>query len=550
MSESLVARRRPSARTVLVVAGILAVAVVLRFWKLRWGLRDGMAFVDELQMWPSYLTAFVPLRPTSFLREDSPAALLYPAFYGFLSGGAVAVTHALGMIPAPTANVFPALYVARIVAASASLLNVALIGLLAWRVATPRAGLIAAALAAVVPVEAMQAHYVSVDPLLGLCTTLALLFACELARSGKLLAAVAAGAGAGLSFSAKYTGLVTFGTCGWAILEVCARERSVVPLLRLLPAAIAGFLVFVLFACPPCVLQSDLMFRAIRGLSNISSSSYLAFWNVQLVPTLGWYGRPYVYQLVAGLPFGFGWPLYLTILAGVVAAVRRHDVADRVLLVTLAAYFLSVGMSFVVEATRYYIPMVPIVLVFVARMLDGLRAPRVRTAVLAVVWAYTAVFTLTQVQRYSFAQQMGLASWVKEALPAPAAGTKHRVAYPQGLDPYYGLRQPLIWAGMTPVAAPSGRWLDDRPEVFVMPELTAVRLKRDDPGSPDTEQLARLESGATGYKPVATWRSHYLQSGFYTWLDPAFTGDYAQGEIGFTVYLRPDLMRPGLAGAS
>ena len=83
-----------------------------------------------------------------------------------------------------------------------------------------------------------------------------------------------------------------------------------------------------------------------------------------------------------------------------------------------------------------------------------------------------------------------------------------------------------------------------------MPELTAVRLKRDDPGSPDTEQLARLESGATGYKPVATWRSHYLQSGFYTWLDPAFTGDYAQGEIGFTVYLRPDLMRPGLAGAS
>jgi hypothetical protein len=283
------------------------------------------------------------------------------------------------------------------------------------------------------------------------------------------------------------------------------------------------------------------MFRAVGGLSSISSASYLAFWNVQLVPTLGWYGRPYLYQLVAGLPFGFGWPLYLTALAGVVAAVRRRDVADRVLLVTLAAYFLSIGMSFVVEATRYYIPMVPIVLVLVARMVDGLRAPRLRTGLVVAVWAYTALFTLTQVQRYSFAQQMRLASWVKEALPAPAPGTKHRVAYPQGLDPYYGLRQPVIWAGMTPVAAPSGRWLDDRPEVFVMPELTAIRLKRDAPDSADARALAALESGATGYEPVATWRSHYLQSRFYTWLDPAFAGDYAQGEIGFTVYLRPDL---------
>ena len=542
-----VAEARPAsrARLGLLLAAIFVVAVVLRFWKLRWGLRDGMAFVDELQMWPSYLGAFVPFRWSSFLRADSPAALLYPSFHGFLSGGAVAVAHALGLVPAPSANVFPALYVARLVAAAASLANVALIGVLAWRLATPRAGLIAAALAAVVPVEAMQAHYVSVDPLLGLCTTLALLCACELARRGTVPLALAAGGAAGLAFGAKYTGLVTFGACGWAILEVCARERSVVPLLRLLPAAVAGFALLVFLACPPCVLQSELMFRAIGGLSSISSASYLAFWNVQLVPTLGWYGRPYVYQLVAGLPFGFGWPLYLAALAGVVAALRRRDVADRVLLVTLAAYFLSIGMSFVVEATRYYIPMVPIVIVLVARMVDGLRAPRLRTGLVVAVWAYTALFTLTQVQRYSFAQQMRLASWVKEALPAPAPGTKHRVAYPQGLDPYYGLRQPVIWAGMTPVAAPSGRWLDDRPEVFVMPELTAIRLKRDAPGSTDAQALAALESGASGYRPVATWRSHYLQSGFYTWLDPAFAGDYAQGEIGFTVYLRPDL-----AGAS
>ena len=395
---------------------------------------------------------------------------------------------------------------------------------------------------AVVPVEAMQAHYASVDPLLGACTTLALLLACGLVLSGSAWAALAAGGAAGLAFSAKYTGLVTLGTCGWAVLEVCLHERSPRPLLRLLPPLLIGFLAFVALACPPCVLQSALMFRAIEGLSHISSTGYLAFWNVQLVPTLGWYGRPYVYQLVAGMPFAFGWPLYLSCLGGVVWALRRHRPIDRVLLVTLAAYFLSIGMSFVLEAPRYYMPVVPILIVFAARMLDELRAPRLRVAIFACVWLYAAALTVSQVARYSFSQQKDLAHWLTTVLPPRAPGApKARVAYPQGVDPYYGLRQPVIWAGLTPLPAPTGHWLDQRPEVFVMPELTAVRFRRDVPDSAEARALAELASGATGYRPVRTWHSRYLQSDFYTWLDPVFVGDYAQGSIGFTAYLRDDL---------
>jgi len=535
-------RRMRPALVALAAVAIALVAVVLRIWKLRWGLRHGMAFTDELQMWPSYLSAFLPPRPESFLRGDGPAALLYPAFYGLLSGAAVAVAHAAGLVPTPGEDVFAALYVARLVAAAASLANVALVGVLAWRLASPRAGLVAAALMAVVPVESMQAHYVSVDPLLGACTTLALLLACTLATRGTVAIALAAGAAAGLAFSAKYTGLVTFGACGWAILEVCTRERSIVPLLRLLPATVAGFLVFVALACPPCVLQSELMFHAMEGLSHISSASYLAFWNVHLVPTLGWYGRPYLYQLVAGLPFALGWPLYLATLAGVGRALVRLDASDRVLLVTLGATFLSVGMSFVVEASRYYLPMVPILIVLTARLLDEMRARRVALAIFAAVWLYGGALTLSQVARYSYAQQMEVANFVKSTLPAWTPGApRPRVAYPQGLDPYYGLRQPIVWAGLTPLAAPAGRWFDERPEAFVVPELTAVRWKRDAPDGPDARALAQLERGETEYRPVRTWRSRYLQSDLYTWLDPAFVGDYAQGEIGFTVYLRADL---------
>ena len=530
-------------RRVLVAAAlgaIVAVAVVVRVWKLRWGLRSGMAFTDELQLWTSYLTAFVPLRPQSFLREDSPAALLYPAFYGILSGLATAGAHAIGLIPAPRTDILSAIYVARLVSATASLLNVLLIGLLGWRIGSARTGLFAAALAAVVPVEAMQVHYASVDPLLGACVTLTLLLACELVLRASSWTALAAGGAAGLAFGAKYTGLIVFGSCGWALLEVCLRERSLRPLVRMLPVAVVGFVAMLLVACPPCVLQSSFMFRAISGLSSISSTAYLRFWDVQLLPTLGWYGKPYLYQLFAGLPFGLGWPLYFAAIAGVVSLARHARAVDRVLLVTLGVYFVSVGMTFVVEATRYYIPMVPILMVATARMLDGLSSSRLRAALFAGIWIYTAAFTLSQVERYSFNQQMEVANFVRRTVPAPAAG-RIRVAYPQGLDAYYGLRQPIIWAGLTPVAAPSGRWLEERPEAFVIPELTAVRLKRDAPDGVDAQALARIERGETEYRPVRSWRSHYLQSDLYTTLDPVFVGDYAQGEIGFTVYLRGDL---------
>src|SRR5690606_34035098 len=107
---------------VLVGLAIAVLAIAARYWRLRWGLTLGMAFTDELQMWPSYLNAFVPLRPESFLRADQPGAMIYPAFYGFLSGLAVAVAHGLGLMAAPQADVFSALYMARLVAATASTL--------------------------------------------------------------------------------------------------------------------------------------------------------------------------------------------------------------------------------------------------------------------------------------------------------------------------------------------------------------------------------------------------------------------------------------------
>ncbi|MBM4246422.1 MAG: phospholipid carrier-dependent glycosyltransferase [Deltaproteobacteria bacterium] len=527
-------RRRGGPLFLTAFAAIFAVGLALRLWKMRWGLGAGMAFTDELQMWPSYLGAFVPLSWRSFLRSDTPGALIYPTFYGFVSGGIAALAHALGLIGPPKTDVFRALVIARGISAVAGSLNVIAVGALGCRFYSKETGLLAAAFMAVVPLDAMHAHYASVDPLLELWIAITLLASCELIQRGTIFVALVAGAAGGLAFGTKYTGLIAGGAIAWAVLEVARRERSVACVLRLGGAALAGFLVAVAASCPPCILQSGLMLQAMQFHSATSTFENLLFWRRPLVPTLGWYGRPYLYQLVAGMPFSLGWPLYLTALAGVVQACRRRTPTDRLLLVTLAAYFLTIGTSIVLEV-RYYIPMFPALVVLGAAALVTLPWRGVAAALAASVLLYTGALAVSQVGRFSYRQQHQVADWIRTAVPARSASV--RVAIPQGMDPYYNLRQPLVWAGLTPVPLPVERWLEEPAVAFVMPDWLAIRIRRNEPDGPAARMLDRLESGQGGYVAAARWESRYLQSDLYTTLDPAFAADLVQGEIGFTVYV-------------
>src|SRR5215831_5442864 len=90
---------RPSRRlrTGAVVAAIATSAIALRFWKIDWGLSQGLWFPDEFLAWRWHLIAFVPLRLESFL----PKRLVYPSLYAFAGGGATALAHAWGWIGDP-----------------------------------------------------------------------------------------------------------------------------------------------------------------------------------------------------------------------------------------------------------------------------------------------------------------------------------------------------------------------------------------------------------------------------------------------------------------
>jgi hypothetical protein len=526
-------------REVLALGSIFVVAAGLRCWRLAWGLDQG-GFPDEI-IWSTRSSAFVPLSLASF---DLPrSAFVYPTVYGYLTGLATAALHGVGAV-VPGTDSPTLMLVARVVSAAAGVATAAVVGLAGWRMWSTPAGLAAGALMAVAPLHVMQTHVAAPDVVLTLFVALTILLAHELATSGGKASAVLAGAAAACAAATKYPGVACVVPVAWALAERVAATPRRATVLPLALSALGGFVVAGVLACPPCIRHADWMISAIRVQAWFMTLGCCP--NNELQPSLGWYGRPYLYELVATLPYTLGWPLYALALLGVGLALWRHDRPDRLALATLAPFFVVMGGARIVFP-RYFMPLYPGLVLLGARALGAFRRPWVSRAVFAVVFAYSFVLSATQVARFSLRQQLEAGRWIASAIAARGDAAV-RVATPADLSPgldYFRLTPALRAAGLSVIPAEPGHWLDGQPEAVVVPEWLEIAYRRDvlvrERDRLGAADLARLQSGAAGYHEARRWSSWYLQRRLYTWLDPAFAADLWQGEIGAVVYLRDDV---------
>jgi hypothetical protein len=519
-------------RRALAACLVAAVAIALRFWRLGWGLDHGLCFPDEQIFWGVSAPRFVPLSWSSFAAEELP----YPTLYRTLAGLATALAAALGALEADTPSQLEGVFIARVVSAAAGVATALVLGLLAGRLYGPRVGLSAAALWAVLPLEVVQAHIASVDVVLALACAGTLFASYELARRGRLRDAALAGAAAGLAAGAKYTGVVMAASVAWALAEAAWRDRSPRRLLACTAAALGGAVVAAFLACPSCALRPDVFVGALRWFRFINEYVYASMPNAHLVPSLGWYGRPWLYPLVASLPYALGWPVYLLALLGLASAVRGRGMADRVLLGAFLPAFLAIG-SANVTYPRYLLPLCPALLILAARFGAGasLPRPRLRAAAFAAAWLYTALLAASQVARTSYDQQVEVARWLASALGPRSARS---VGVPEFARLYYRLCEPLRVAGLECVPIADDAWLAAPTDVIAIPRWYEIAMRRDHPGGAADTALAKIAAGETSYREVGRWRSNYLQQALYVRLDPAFEVELTQGSAGFTIYAR------------
>jgi 4-amino-4-deoxy-L-arabinose transferase-like glycosyltransferase len=424
--------------------------------------------------------------------------------------------------------------IARGLSATIGVTTVGLVFLAARRLYGAGSAVAAAGLLAVVPLHVTHVLYANVDVLLTAWFAAVLLPAYAIACHGSAGAAALGGAVVGAAFATKQPGMALLVPVGWAVGEHAWRTRS--PRRAVLLAGVVGTaaVVTAVLCCPPCAWRWQELLHWMARHRELNMSRTFA--NASLSASLGWYARPWVYQLVASLPFALGWPLYLLALAGVVQAVRSRTLADRLLLGTLLPYFAVIASGRTV-APRFLLPLCPGLVILAARVaVEGPGARRLRTAVVAGVWLYALVLAGSLVARASGRPRWEIAGWIA-GTRGPELHRPVRVGLPAKnalTEAHFRLRPAVVAHGLTYMPLREGGWFDADADVIVFPDLYATEIRRDRPESQTAKDLDRLESGAAGFHGAAHWQTWYLQRGFYAWLDPAFGPNL----FDFVVYVR------------
>jgi len=192
--------------TTAALVGIIGAAVALRVLGITWGLPgEGHLFSYHPDEYFSLGAAF------SLLDSDpNPHFFNYPSLYLYVVAAACNIAHgglAMGADISQLPEILRAWTLdARLVTVALSVLTVWAVYAAGSRIAGRRAGLLAAALLAVLPGHVLYSHFAAVDVALTLLTTLSFLAALYLLEEAPLKTALLAGLAVGAAAATKYNG--------------------------------------------------------------------------------------------------------------------------------------------------------------------------------------------------------------------------------------------------------------------------------------------------------------------------------------------------------
>lgn len=365
-------------RSTLALAGIVAVAVALRWW----GAGFGLPFTyhpDEHQ----YVDAAI----AAVGGEWNPGRFNNPTLFKYVLAAVYAIWYTIGHAAGrwPDVAAWQAAFAAD--PTTAHLLARGTVGVLGaatcavvWAIGRrwrgEAVGWIAAAFLAVAFGHARDSHYAVNDIPAALLTTLAVAIALRLRAASMDRAAardaardlVLGGAVVGLAAATKYTALVAvvpLGVAwlagGWAgdvaggtgdRLRRLARRLVAPPVFAAAAALVAAFLVAVPYAVLDWpAFRADVVLLATRGREG--------FKGLEIDPAPGW-----IFYLKS-LGWGLGWPLLATAIAGVALALRRRR-ADDVIVVALPLLLWGYLGSQLNMFARFMLPAVPLLCVMAA----------------------------------------------------------------------------------------------------------------------------------------------------------------------------------------
>ena len=355
-----------SLSTAVALSIILALAAALRFWGWDYGLPHPRARPDEEFVLESVFQMFAQGRPV-------PLTFAYPHLPIYID---VLVMHIYFKVGELLGNydrtmdmlvdivvLRPGLHyrIARAVSLVAGVATVAATYFLGKVSFGKRSvGLLAALLVSTSLLHVITSRFATVDCMMALFVTLALVFAVKAAQDGRVSSFAIAGAFVGLAGSSKYNGVFV---CLSLVAPVAIalfssrREDRCALVSKLTLAGLCACLAFALTS-PYAVLRYREVQTALTHLrGNLGAGSGVALFS----------------HLRDTFPIGLGWPFYLTALVGVARGLWYRRPAEIAML-GFAIPFLASMTGVTLTFPRYVVPIVPVMAVLSAELVLTLLA--------------------------------------------------------------------------------------------------------------------------------------------------------------------------------
>lgn len=418
---------RARRRSIALVAAIVGLAAVVRFWALNFGLPHTQTRPDETQIIDVTL---------AFLRGNfKPPFYDYPWLYMwvltglylgyFLWGFVTGAFHGIADLAASwPAYWTPFFLISRALSAACGTATVFLVYRLGRTLWDESTGLVAAFFLSLAFLHVRDSHFGTTDTAMTLLIVGAVLLLIEAHRSGRHALYMAAGAVGGLASATKYNALLLM------VVVVAAQLTRIIdaPGRRLRVAFDSRLLSFGLPFVVALAIGMPFVIVDFSGFSNAMSqlrdSMQKGTGYIDL--EIGW-----VHHLKLSLRYGLGWPLLATGFAGALLIVVREPRVAALLLAFPVSYYLVAG-SVRNLFFRYVIPIVPFLCLTASRFVTvavraaarKLRAERPTLISAATAAAAALVVLPSAISTVAFDRILAaadnrvlIADWIKKHIP-------------------------------------------------------------------------------------------------------------------------------------
>jgi 4-amino-4-deoxy-L-arabinose transferase-like glycosyltransferase len=401
-----------------------------------------------------------------------------------------------------------------------------------------KAAYLAAAFMAIMPLHIWDSHFGTTDIGLTFWTTFAFLMSIKAYKKPSIKNYFLGGLVVGLAMGVKFNGaLAGISFLAAALLTFLEKRMSWPKGVYCLALAFLGVVIAFFIASPYTFLDYHGSIDAF--LFEFKHSTEVGHFGFDL-SARGWQFHPYVYQIFAAFPFSLGFLLWMATFAGLFFFMFKSPLSWKVMGLSFVTFYFLILSRWKFVPIRYYLPLLPPLTIITAYSLSQLlkKSPRWGAVILAAIFTYTLIFSLTTTDRFRHDTRLEAAAWAIRNLKAGSEIVIVDPHFKYSYAPFFDVKLFSLFRMELRVidSKLKNRSLSPRC-ILCLSSLDYDRYYRNKTDQKGIRIWESIRKSPEIFHKIKEFDGWFLNKSIYSQLDPLFGGYFVSPTIEFYQYL-------------